>query len=94
MDTNTKFNKFFYDTQHKRMLSIAYVFLTKEGAAWLIATVFCLYMGLSSIFFIGIYAVVFMYIYNKRFMATIQDRENLFVFAMIRKYLGIKGTEL
>lgn len=94
MSIETKFNKFFYDTQHKRMLSIAYMFLTKEGVAWLLATVLGLCMGFNSIFFVGIYAGAFMYVYNKRFHITIQDRENLFVFVMMRKYLGIKGTEL
>lgn len=91
---STKFNKFFYDTQHKRMLNIAYILMTKEGVAWLAFVWFGFYFGFSSIFFVGLYVGVFVYIYNKKFYITVQDRENLFVFAIVRKYLGIKGTEI
>lgn len=86
-------NKFFYDTQQKRMLAIGYLLLTKDGAAWMVFVAVGLYSGFNSFFAIAFYAGVFMYLYNKRFSATIQDRENLFVPSMFRKYLGIKESQ-
>ena len=88
------FYRFFYDTQHKRMLNIGYLLLTKEGVAWALFVLVCFYFGLYSFFLLAFYAAIFMYLYFKKFNATLEDRENLYLYRLVRKYLGIKDTEL
>lgn len=84
-----RFNKFFYRMQHERMLGLGYLFLTKEGFIFLAIALIAGWFWMS-FYYIFAVAAGFAYIYLKKYNKQVGDRESIWLFAAVRKWLGIR----